>query len=124
VMFVFTLGKRFYVCWESSGPPRHRNRSHDCDPNWPSRNVSLSLASPHHNSPMGKSRFRTFDAFQKTVEEARIRTASGGLVTIVSACIIFSLLVLEIWDWRRITVRNELVVDNTRGTTLPPAQFC
>ena len=64
---------------------------------------------------MGKSRFRTFDAFQKTVEEARIRTASGGLVTLISACIIFWLLILEIWDWRRIVVRNELVVDHTRG---------
>src|ERR1700724_2458079 len=52
-------------------------------------------------SSMGKSRFRAFDAFQKTVEEARIRTASGGLVTLVSACIIFWLVVLEVWDWRR-----------------------
>ena len=69
---------------------------------------------------MGKSRFRTFDAFQKTVEEARIKTASGGLVTLVSACIIFWLLVLEIWDWRRIVVRNELVVDKDRGAHPPP----
>ena len=69
---------------------------------------------------MGKSRFRTFDAFQKTVEEARIRTASGGLVTLVSACIIISLLILEIWDWRRIIIRNELIVDNTRGAPRNP----
>jgi len=71
---------------------------------------------------MGKSRFRTFDVFQKTVEEARIRTASGGLVTLVSAAIIFWLFVLEVWDWRRIVVRNELVVDSTRGINLlsPP----
>ena len=67
---------------------------------------------------MGKSRFRAFDAFQKTVEEARIRTASGGLVTLVSACIIFWLVVLEVWDWRRIVVRNELIVDKTRGTVV------
>ena len=67
---------------------------------------------------MGKPRFRTFDAFQKTVEEAKIKTASGGLVTLVSACIIFWLLVLEIWDWRRIVLRNELVVDRTRGLHL------
>ena len=67
---------------------------------------------------MGKSRFRAFDAFQKTVEEARIRTASGGLVTLVSACIIFWLVVLEVWDWRRIVVRNELIVDKTRGTAV------
>src|ERR1700694_344361 len=66
---------------------------------------------------MGKGRFRTFDAFQKTVEEARIRTASGGLVTLAAACIIFWLVALEAWDWRRIVVRNELVVDKTRGRT-------
>jgi hypothetical protein len=65
---------------------------------------------------MAKSRFRTFDVFQKTVEEARIRTASGGLVTLISAAVIFWLVVLEVWDWRRIVVRNELVVDNTRST--------
>jgi endoplasmic reticulum-Golgi intermediate compartment protein 3 len=67
---------------------------------------------------MGKGRFRAFDAFQKTVEEARIRTTSGGLVTLVSACIIFWLLVLEVSDWRRIVLRNELIVDNTRGSLL------
>lgn len=72
---------------------------------------------------MGKSRFRTFDAFQKTVEEARIKTASGGLVTLVSACIIFWLVVLEVWDWRRIVVRNELVVDKDRGIH-PSAHLC
>jgi len=65
---------------------------------------------------MGKSRFRTFDAFQKTAEEARIRTSSGGLVTIVSICIIFWLVVLELWDWRRVLVRDELIVDASRGT--------
>jgi hypothetical protein len=65
---------------------------------------------------MGKGRFRTFDAFQKTVEEARIRTASGGLVTLISAAIIFWLVILEVWDWRRIVVRNELIVDKTRGS--------
>jgi endoplasmic reticulum-Golgi intermediate compartment protein 3 len=67
---------------------------------------------------MGKSRFRTFDVFSKTVEEARIRTATGGLVTIVSAAIIFWLVVLEVWDWRRIVVRNELVVDKERGSVI------
>jgi len=72
---------------------------------------------------MAKSRFRTFDVFQKTVEEARIRTASGGLVTLVSAAIIFWLLVLEVWDWRRIVVRNELVVDSTRGINLLSLPF-
>ena len=70
---------------------------------------------------MGKSRFRTFDAFQKTVEEARIKTASGGLVTLISAAIIFWLLILEVWDWRRIVVRNELVVDKDRGAPCPPS---
>jgi endoplasmic reticulum-Golgi intermediate compartment protein 3 len=65
---------------------------------------------------MAKSRFRTFDVFQKTVEEARIRTSSGGLVTLISGCIIFWLVLLELYDWRRIVVRDQLIVDRTRGT--------
>jgi len=74
---------------------------------------------------MGKGRFRAFDAFQKTVEEARIKTASGGLVTLVSACIIFLLVILEVWDWRRVVIRNELIVDKTRGILHSPfSLFC
>lgn len=62
-----------------------------------------------------KSRFTRLDAFTKTVEDARIRTTSGGVVTITSLIIIFWLVWGEWADYRRVTVRPELVVDKGRG---------
>jgi hypothetical protein len=57
-----------------------------------------------------KSAFTRLDAFTKTVEDARVRTTSGGIVTIVSW------LTLGEWaDYRRVIVRPELVVDKGRG---------
>lgn len=60
----------------------------------------------------------SFDAFSKTVEDARIRTASGGLVTIVSVFIIVWLSISEYIDYRKIEYRPELVVDKARGEKL------
>jgi len=64
----------------------------------------------------GKSRFTRLDAFTKTVEDARIRTTSGGIVTITSLIVIFWLVWGEWADYRRVVVRPELVVDKGRGT--------
>jgi hypothetical protein len=62
-----------------------------------------------------KSRFTRLDAFTKTVEDARVRTTSGGIVTIVSLLVIFWLTWGEWADYRRVIVRPELVVDKGRG---------
>ena len=62
-----------------------------------------------------KSRFTRLDAFTKTVEDARVRTTSGGVVTIVSLLVVFWLTWGEWADYRRVTVRPELVVDKGRG---------
>jgi hypothetical protein len=62
-----------------------------------------------------KSRFTRLDAFTKTVEDARVRTTSGGIVTIVSLVVIFWLTWGEWADYRRVTVRPELSVDKGRG---------
>src|SRR5687768_16251931 len=62
-----------------------------------------------------KSRFTRLDAFTKTVEDARVRTTSGGIVTIVSLLVIFWLTWGEWADYRRVTVRPALVVDKGRG---------
>ncbi|KAF2468112.1 endoplasmic reticulum-golgi intermediate compartment protein-like protein 3 [Lindgomyces ingoldianus] len=62
-----------------------------------------------------KSRFTRLDAFTKTVEDARIRTTSGGVVTITSLLVIFWLVWGEWADYRRVIVRPELVVDKGRG---------
>ncbi|KAG9382164.1 Endoplasmic reticulum-Golgi intermediate compartment protein 3 [Pyrenophora tritici-repentis] len=62
-----------------------------------------------------KSRFNKLDAFTKTVEDARVRTTSGGIVTIASLLVIFWLSWGEWADYRRVTVRPELMVDKGRG---------
>ncbi|KAK3309985.1 endoplasmic reticulum vesicle transporter-domain-containing protein [Chaetomium strumarium] len=62
-----------------------------------------------------KSRFTRLDAFTKTVEDARIRTTSGGIVTIVSLIVVLWLAWGEWADYRRIVVHPELIVDKARG---------
>lgn len=63
----------------------------------------------------GKSSFRRLDAFTKTVEDARVRTTSGGIVTLTSLVLILYLIFGEWSDYRRVTVHPELVVDKGRG---------
>ncbi|KAK3695131.1 endoplasmic reticulum vesicle transporter-domain-containing protein [Podospora appendiculata] len=62
-----------------------------------------------------KSRFTRLDAFTKTVEDARIRTTSGGIVTIVSLIVVLFLAWGEWADYRRIVIHPELIVDKGRG---------
>lgn len=62
-----------------------------------------------------KSRFTRLDAFTKTVEDARVRTTSGGIVTLTSLLLILWLVWGEYADYRRVVVHPELVVDKGRG---------
>lgn len=62
-----------------------------------------------------KSRFTRLDAFAKTVEDARIRTTSGGIITIASLLVVLWLVWGEWLDYRRVVVLPELVVDKSRG---------
>lgn len=64
---------------------------------------------------MAKSRFTRLDAFTKTVEDARIRTTSGGIVTIVSLIVVFFLAWGEWSEYRKVVVHPELIVDKGRG---------
>ena len=62
-----------------------------------------------------KSRFTRLDAFTKTVEDARIRTTSGGIVTIVSLIVVLFLAWGEWAEYRKVQIHPELVVDKGRG---------
>ncbi|KUI60872.1 hypothetical protein VP1G_08061 [Cytospora mali] len=62
-----------------------------------------------------KSRFTRLDAFTKTVEDARVRTTSGGIVTIVSLIVVLYLAWGEWADYRRTVIHPELIVDKGRG---------
>lgn len=61
------------------------------------------------------SRLTRLDAFTKTVEDARVRTTTGGIVTISSIVLILYLLFNEYRDYSKIIIQPELVVDKTRG---------
>lgn len=62
-----------------------------------------------------KSRFTRLDAFTKTVDEARVRTTSGGIITIASLFIVLFLAWGEWSDYRRVVIHPELIVDKGRG---------
>ena len=62
-----------------------------------------------------KSRFTRLDAFAKTVEDARIRTNSGGVITIASLLVVLWLVWGEWADYQRVVVQPELIVDKSRG---------
>lgn len=62
-----------------------------------------------------KSRFTRLDAFAKTVEDARIRTTSGGIITLASLLVILWLVWGEWVEYTRVVVLPELVVDKSRG---------
>eukprot|EP00002_Diphylleia_rotans_P026275 TRINITY_DN5228_c0_g1_i4.p1 TRINITY_DN5228_c0_g1~~TRINITY_DN5228_c0_g1_i4.p1 ORF type:complete len:306 (-),score=56.67 TRINITY_DN5228_c0_g1_i4:74-991(-) len=58
---------------------------------------------------------KNLDAFSKTHEDYRIRTASGGWISIVSCVVIVLLLVSELSYYNTVDVENELSVDTSRG---------
>ena len=57
---------------------------------------------------------KRFDAYAKTLDDFRIRTTSGGLMTIISSLIIIFLFVLELKYYLTIDVVQVLFVDTSR----------
>lgn len=58
-----------------------------------------------------RPRLISIDAFSKTVEDAKVKTTSGGIITLVCALIVFILIRNEYNDYTSIITRPELVVD-------------
>lgn len=58
-----------------------------------------------------RPRLISLDAFAKTVEDAKIKTASGGMITLVCVFIVLFLIRNEYVDYTLIITRPELVVD-------------
>ncbi|OBA24001.1 DUF1692-domain-containing protein [Metschnikowia bicuspidata var. bicuspidata NRRL YB-4993] len=67
----------------------------------------------HTQAPQMSSgpRLISLDAFAKTVEDARVKTASGGLISVVCVFIVMFLIRNEYLDYTRVVVRPELAVD-------------
>lgn len=53
----------------------------------------------------------SLDAFAKTVEDARVRTASGGMITLVCVLIVLFLIRNEYHEYTLVVIRPQLVVD-------------
>eukprot|EP01130_Rhizamoeba_saxonica_P017710 TRINITY_DN8641_c0_g1_i1.p1 TRINITY_DN8641_c0_g1~~TRINITY_DN8641_c0_g1_i1.p1 ORF type:complete len:384 (-),score=71.40 TRINITY_DN8641_c0_g1_i1:43-1194(-) len=64
------------------------------------------------------SNMRSFDAYPKTVEDFRIRTNSGGIVSIISAIIMFWLFFSELSLYLGTEIKPELSVDTSRSEQL------
>ncbi|KAH8916695.1 DUF1692-domain-containing protein [Atractiella rhizophila] len=62
--------------------------------------------------------FRGLDAFGKTMEDVKVKTGFGGMLTLFSFCLILALTLIELLDYRRITLRPSIVVDKSRGEKL------
>ena len=60
------------------------------------------------------SDLKRFDAYAKTLDDFRIRTTSGGFVTIISSLIIFFLFILELKYYLTTDVVQVLFVDTSR----------
>lgn len=67
---------------------------------------------------MKKSTLLSFDAFAKTEEDVRIRTRSGGFITLGCLVVTLMLLLSEWRDFNSVVTRPELVIDRDRSLRL------
>ncbi|GAA5908587.1 retrograde cargo receptor ERV46 [Sporobolomyces salmoneus] len=61
---------------------------------------------------------RGIDAFGKTMEDVKIKTGFGGMLTLVSLSLILALTLYEFIDYRRVHMEPSIVVDRSRGEKL------
>jgi len=64
------------------------------------------------------NRLKTLDAYPKTLEDFRVRTHSGAIVSITAGLFIFWLIISEFLYYLSTDIRPELFVDTTRGEKL------
>nr|CAD2128448.1 unnamed protein product [Meloidogyne enterolobii] len=62
---------------------------------------------------MLSSRLRRFDLYTKPVEDCRVKTSFGGIVTLVSFLVIVLLFITETWSFFTVQVVEQLYVDST-----------
>ncbi|KAJ9114412.1 hypothetical protein QFC20_001555 [Naganishia adeliensis] len=62
--------------------------------------------------------FQGLDAFGKTMEDVKIRTKTGALLTFISLAIIAVSTILEFIDYRRVHLEPSIIVDRSRGEKL------
>lgn len=95
---------------------------HYPDRKFPIKFVVVVLSASRQNIMASRSRFTRLDAFTKTVDEARVRTTSGGIVTVVAVLIVLWLSLGEWLEYRRVIIHPELIVDKGRGAAISSHQ--
>ncbi|SAM07895.1 hypothetical protein [Absidia glauca] len=65
------------------------------------------------------NRLKRLDAYSKTLEEFRIRTTTGAVVTLISTIIIGFLVMIELWSYMIPVLKPEIVVDGGKMEKLP-----
>ncbi|KAF8532104.1 endoplasmic reticulum-derived transport vesicle ERV46 [Gautieria morchelliformis] len=62
--------------------------------------------------------FKGVDGFGKTADDVKIKTRTGAFLTLVSAAIITTFMMIEFFDYRRVSMDTSIVVDKSRGEKL------
>ncbi|KAG0146743.1 hypothetical protein CROQUDRAFT_656907 [Cronartium quercuum f. sp. fusiforme G11] len=62
--------------------------------------------------------FKGLDGFGKTMEDVKIRTGFGGMLTLASTILIITLILVEFIDYRKVHLDPSIVVDKSRGEKL------
>ncbi|KAI7907221.1 endoplasmic reticulum vesicle transporter-domain-containing protein [Cokeromyces recurvatus] len=64
-------------------------------------------------------RFRKLDAYAKTLDDFRVRTATGGTVTLISFFIIILLVLFEVTRYMTPIMKSEIIVDGGKMEKMP-----
>ncbi|CAH2104739.1 unnamed protein product [Euphydryas editha] len=63
-------------------------------------------------------KFKQLDAYAKTLEDFRVKTASGAVITVTGAIVMFLLILSEMHTYMSPNISEELFVDTSRGHKL------
>uniref|UniRef100_A0A914ECY5 Endoplasmic reticulum-Golgi intermediate compartment protein 3 n=1 Tax=Acrobeloides nanus TaxID=290746 RepID=A0A914ECY5_9BILA len=59
------------------------------------------------------NKFRDFDVYTKPLDDFRVKTSFGGMITLISMIVIVTLFITETWAFFNIDVDEQLFVDST-----------
>ncbi|MBW0466851.1 hypothetical protein O181_006566 [Austropuccinia psidii MF-1] len=62
--------------------------------------------------------FKGLDGFAKTMDDVKVKTGFGGFLTMASAVLILTLVLVEYQDYRQIHIQPSILVDKSRGEKL------
>ncbi|ANZ75264.1 BA75_02348T0 [Komagataella pastoris] len=67
---------------------------------------------------MAKPKLLSLDAFAKTADDVKVKTTSGGVITLICLIVTLILVTNEYFDYQTVVIRPELVVDRDHAKKL------